>query len=396
MSFKKVSWLMLIVLLLGLVTACGATSEVVEVEVTRVVTETQVQKVEVTRIVEGETVTEVKEVPVEVTRIVEVPAAESQVEAEPVAQAPKYTFYHLLWGMDDANVNFHIASAEAYMAMNKEVEIVTSGTETYDPALHAQLLDTIIASEPDGIFMHISDVDTLLPGLEKAKEMGIPVMSVTSHPPSEEPLDKLKGLVLPCWVGSDEALIGGAMGEYLLAQNPEPKHVIYLITTPGHAGHEARAQAFFDTMPAGTKTEKLATGQDPEQFKDILKAYLTKNEDVDVIFGMILANKWVADVLDDMGKKGEIVYFTSDEAPSSLDGIEQGYITATFTQEFPIQAQLAYNIMYLYKESGMAPVKPIITGPAIVDASNVEIVKGLVMGALGEDVYAESSPFSEY
>lgn len=306
----------------------------------------------------------------------------------------KYTFYHLLWGMDDANVNFHIASAEAYMEMNSAVKMVTSGAETYDPALHAQLLDTIIASEPDGIFLHISDIDTLLPGLRKAKAAGIPVMSVTSHPPSEEPLNKLKGLILPCWVGSDESLIGSAMGEYLLEKIPQPKHVIYLITTPGHAGHEARAQAFFDTMPSGTKTEKVATGQDPEQFKDILKAYLTENPDVDCIFGMILCNKWVADVLDDMGKKG-LIYFTSDEAPSSLDGIEQGYITATFTQEFPIQGQLAYNIMYLYKESGMAPVKPIITGPAIVDKSNVAIVKGLVKSALGDDIYAKSSPFSE-
>lgn len=395
MSFKRVTWLLLVVLLLGLLTGCGAKPEVVEVEVTRVVTETEIQEVEVTRIVEGETVTEIKEVPVEVTRIVEVPVTvESQVVEEPVAQAPKYTFYHLLWGMDDANVNFHIASAEAYMAMNSEVKIVTSGTETYDPALHAQLLDTIIASEPDGIFLHISDIDTLLPGLQKAADAGIPVMSVTSHPPSEEANAKMAGLVLPCWVGSDESLIGGAMGEYLLDKLPEPKHVIYLITTPGHAGHEARAQTFFDTMPAGTKTEKLATGQDPEQFKDILKAYLTENEDVDAIFGMILCNKWVADVLDDVGRS-DIIHFTSDEAPSSLDGIELGYVTATFTQEFPIQAQLAYNIMYLYKESGMAPIRPIITGPAIVDASNVAIVKGLVMDALGEDGYAEASPFTE-
>jgi len=320
--------------------------------------------------------------------------AEETVAEEVVAEEtePTYTFHHLLWGMDDANVKWHIASAEAYMAMNSDVRIEYSGPETYDPALHAQFLDTIIASEPDGIFLHISDVDTLLPGLQRAADAGIPVMSVTSHPPSEEANAKLEGLILPCWVGSDESLIGGAMGEYLLSILPEPEHVIYLITTPGHAGHEARAQAFFDSMPAGTVTEKVATGQDPEQFKDILRAYLTDNPDVDCIFGMILCNKWVADVLEEMGKT-DIIYFTSDEAPSSLDGIKLGYVTATFAQEFPIQGQLAYNIMYLYKKSGMCPIQPIITGPSIVDESNVDIMIELAKNALGEDVYRESSPF---
>jgi len=330
----------------------------------------------------------------EETTVVE-EAAEETVAEEVVAEEtePTYTLHHLLWGMDDANVKWHIASAEAYMEQNKDVKVEYSGTETYDPALHAQLLDTIIASRPDGILMHISDVDTLLPGLQKAADEGIPVMSVTSHPPSEEANAKLKGLILPCWVGSDESLIGSTMGEYLLNILPEPKHVIYLITTPGHAGHEARAQAFFDTMPAGTVTEKVATGQDAEQFKDILRSYLTDNPDVDCIFGMILCNKWVADVLDELGKKGDIIYFTSDEAPSSLDGIELGYVTATFAQEFPIQGQLAYNTLYLYLKSGMCPIQPIITGPSIVDASNVAIMKELAKKALGEDVYKESSPF---
>lgn len=324
--------------------------------------------------------------------VVEEATAVSQVVTEPVAQAPKYTFHHLLWGMTDPNVKWHIASAEAYMAMNKEVTIKYSGPEDYDPAQHAQFLDTILASQPDGILLHISDVDTLMPGLKKAQEMGVPIMSVTSHPPSEEANAKMKGLVLPCWVGSDEALVGGVMGEYLLEKLPEPRHVVYLIATPGHAGHEARAQGFFDAMPAATKTTRLATGEDPEPFKDILRSFLTQNEDVDAIFGMILTNKWVADVLDETGKKG-VIYLTSDESPSSVEGILKGYVTATFSQEFPIQGQLAYNLLYLYKKSGMAPIQPIITGPSIVDASTAEAMKQLAINAMGEDGYYESSPF---
>jgi len=326
---------------------------------------------------------------------VEVETTEAADDVVAEDAAPTYTFHHMLWMQGDANTSFHTAAGEAYMAINSDVAVEYSAPEPYDPVEHAAQLDTIIAGAPDAIFLHLSDVDTLLPSLQAAADAGIPVGSVTSHPPSEEANAKIKGLVLPCWVGSDEALIGGAMGEYLLGILPEPQHVIYLITTPGHAGHEARAEAFFAEMPAGTVAEKLETGSDPEEFKDILTAYLTENPDVDCIFGMILCNKWVADVLDDMDKKGEIIYFTSDENPSSLDGIKQGYITATFTQEFPIQGLLAYHIMYLYLEYAMAPIQPIITGPAIVDASNVDVISELVLNALGQEAWDAASPFAE-
>lgn len=67
---KKRRLLPIVLLLLGLIfVACQGQApepERVEVEVTRVVTETEVQEVEVTRVVEGEVVTEVVEVEVEV------------------------------------------------------------------------------------------------------------------------------------------------------------------------------------------------------------------------------------------------------------------------------------------------------------------------------------------
>ncbi len=54
-----------------LVAAVSCSSEPEVIEVSRVVTETEIQEVEVTRIVEGETVVEIQEVEVEVTSIVE-------------------------------------------------------------------------------------------------------------------------------------------------------------------------------------------------------------------------------------------------------------------------------------------------------------------------------------
>jgi len=319
------------------------------------------------------------------------PAAETTAAAEK-SEGVKYTFYHMLWGMTDPNVKWHIANAEAYMKTNPLVKIETVGPENYDPGEHAKFMDTILAANPDGILLHISDVNTLLPSLKAAKEKGIPVMSVTSHPPLPEDNEKLEGLVLPCWVGADESLIGGVMGGRLLQELPNPKHVMYTITTPGHAGHEMRAQGFFDSMPEGTKSTKLAAGEEPTKFKDILRSFLVENPDVDSIFTFLMCNKWVKDVVDELGRT-DIILLTADDAPSSIEAILKGYYLATFGQEFAIQGQLAYHILYLYKENGVNPIKPIITGPFLYDKSNAQVVKDQIIKVMGEDYYNQESPW---
>lgn len=306
------------------------------------------------------------------------------------AAEPKYTFYHLLWSMTDANVQFHIKAGEAYMKANPNVEIKFVGPEAYDPAEHAKFLDTIINANPDGICLHISSVDALLPGLKEAKEKGIPVVSVTSHPPTEEDNAKMKGLFLT-WVGADEKLIGTRLGERL-QESITPVHVAYLVGHLGHAGHEMRAAGFAESMPEGVVTDKVAIGDEPTHAKDVIRSYLAKNPDVNALFGGAPFNKWISDVVEEMGRT-DIQLLTSDDAPSSLEAIVQGKYLATFSQEFPIQAPLAYNVLYWYQETGMYPVAPLITGPMVVDASNVQLFKDLAIAIFGEDEYYKLSPY---
>ena len=302
----------------------------------------------------------------------------------------KYTFYHILWGMADANVQFHIRAGEAYMASHPDVEIKYVGPENYDPAEHAKFLDTVLNAEPDGIAMHISTVDALLPGLRAAKEKGIPFVSVTSHPPSAEDNAKLEGLYLT-WVGADESIIGARLGARVLAETT-PKRVAYLMSHLGHAGHEQRAAGFFSVMPEGVATDRVAMGEEPQKAKDVIRSYLVANPDVGSLFGSAPTNKWITDVLDELGR-GDILVVTSDASPSSLECIIEGKCLATFSQQFPIQAPMAYEVLYHYNKSQMWPVTPIATGPMVVDAANAEVFKNVVISVLGEDAYYGMSPY---
>ena len=109
---RRVTVFLAAFVLLGLVlTACAP--QTVEVEVTRVVTETEVvtEEIEVTRVIEGEVVTE----QVEVTRVIEV-----EVEAEPME-----TTVVEFWTTDneEGRVDTYEAVAARYMEANPGVEI---------------------------------------------------------------------------------------------------------------------------------------------------------------------------------------------------------------------------------------------------------------------------------
>lgn len=302
----------------------------------------------------------------------------------------KYTFYHILWSMTDANVQFHMKAGEAYMRSHPEVEIKYVGPEAYDPAEHAKFLDTVLNANPDGIAMHISSADALLPGLRAAQGKGIPFVSVTSHPPGADDNEKLDGLYLN-WVGANEELIGDVMAKRVLEEGV-PTRVAYLMTHLGHSGQEQRANGFFAAMPEGVTTDKLAIGDEPQKAMDVIRSYMISNPDVTVLFTSAPTNKWVTDVVAELGRD-DVKVLTADDAPSSLECVLEGHCLATFSQQFPIQAPLAYEVLYQFKETGMYPTGPVVTGPRVVDLDNAQEFKDVVMGVLGEDGYYDLSPY---
>ena len=145
-------------------------------------------------------------------------------------------------------------------------------------------------------------------------------------------------------------------------------------------------------MPDGVESDKLAIGEEPQKAKDIIRSYIVANPDVTILFTSAPSNKWVTDVIDELGRD-DIKVLTSDAAPSSLECILESHCLATFSQQFPIQAPFAYESLYHYNESGMFPVAPVLTGPMVVDASTAPKFKEVVMGVLGEDAYYDLSPF---
>ena len=102
----------------------------------------------------------------------------------------------------------------------------------------------------------------------------------------------------------------------------------------------------------------------------------------------------MTDVLEELGRE-DILVVTADASPSSLECVLSGKCLATFSQQLPIQAPMAYEVLYHYNQSQMWPVTPIATGPMIIDASNAEGFKSCGgLRPIGEDAYYDLSPSS--
>ena len=100
----------------------------------------------------------------------------------------------------------------------------------------------------------------------------------------------------------------------------------------------------------------------------------------------------MTDTLEELNRT-DIAFVTSDDSPTSLEGVLSGKILATFSQEFPIQAPFAYEVLYNYKKTGMAPIAPVVTGPTVVDKSNAQKFKDLELEIFGKDAYYKMSPY---
>src|SRR5690554_4564729 len=153
------------------------------------------------------------------------------------------------------------------------------GPEKYSVEELVDMLNSAIATRPDGIAVTITDPVAVEKPLQRAIDMGIPVIAINVP----DPRAREQAIPYLFYVGGDEYLSGKRAAERILADR-KPKRAVVTIHEIGHMGLESRAQGFIDVMTeAGVPAEKLATYLDPTQAIEILKGYFSRNPETDAI-----------------------------------------------------------------------------------------------------------------
>ena len=189
------------------------------------------------------------------------------------------------------------------------------------------------------------------------------------------------------YIGSDDYKSGYAAGDYFAKHNF--KDAVCLNTLPGAANIEAFCKGMTDGVVAGGgKGSALplpATSfGSATAVAQALKGHLLRNPQINAVFaiGNVDTNSGISGVTQ-AGKKGKVQVCGMNIDETALSNIKNGTQLCAIDQQGYLQGFLAVSILNGHVNYGLSvPTREILTGPGVIDASNVDAaMKGVKAGA---------------
>ncbi|NVK06608.1 MAG: substrate-binding domain-containing protein [Marivivens sp.] len=254
----------------------------------------------------------------------------------------------------------------------------TQNYENFGPDL-VTLINQAVAQGVDGIAIPVWVPDAQVPALQAAAAQGIKIMQYNSGLPVKEEIGAIN------YFGSDEYEAGFGGGQYLAEAGA--KHILCHIQVPGAINLEERCRGVTDgAASAGAKVTVLTTPPnldgDVTGTAEALKAEFIGDSSIDAMvscadFGAAAG----ANAVEQTGANVMVSAF--DFSPASLERISAGTQTMAIDQQPYLQGFLATSMLFANLKFGTEiSTDPVLTGPAIIDAANVDAVKvGAALGA---------------
>ncbi len=272
-----------------------------------------------------------------------------------------------------------MGAREAAEHLNIELHEQYSG---WDPQTMIQQFREAIAASPDGIvIMGHPGEDAMRPLVEEAIEAGIIVTSGNNPLPTLEAEFQTMGFG---YAGADLYAGGYLTGQAMVAAGLEPGDKALVYDIWHQEGRSVSAQGVYDALvEAGLEVEQLDVSNevdtDASLAVPVLTAYLEANPDLKAIgtqHGNITAN--LMRVLQEAGKEpGEIIVGGIDLSPATIEGIQEGYISASFDQVLYLQGYLPIQQIWL-TENYLIPGLHINTGVGTVTPQNIDEIAPLI------------------
>jgi len=237
-----------------------------------------------------------------------------------------------------------------------------------------------IATNPDGIAIPILASEPLDPILRDAINQGIPV--VAFNIPDPRPADER--IPYLAYVGGDETQVGIQLASKVLAsaaagEIPAPTGAVCADWDPSHQGLAARCRGFTDTLAAAdVTTETLTISQNQADAVSQMESYLQGHPDVNVIFAVTAASgPWMWAAANDLNLSPDVdtegvTVLSVDESPVSLEGVKGGHLLGTHSQGFYLQGYVPFELLYWYHELGYRPFNDVLSGPILIDSTNID------------------------
>ena len=262
------------------------------------------------------------------------------------AQEQGTIYYMIPTLLDEFQTESQKAIEKVYGEMGYEVVSLDAQNR---PDLQLNQLEDVIELAPDAIVMNAVDFDSIVPGIEKARAAGIPVLNYDRQIRTTEfDLTSVAGTVEIGRLAAEQAIA-------LLEDRHDTVQgkVLQILGDPGDNYTLDIQQGFEEVMardaPDVEIVTKAAMQWEASNAGDIVSDQLLVNDDIDLIFAHAahLTVPIIA-VLEGAGRKpGDVMLMASNGAPVGLDNIRSGWQQAEIEQ--PLYAQIYGLAMFTPK-----------------------------------------------
>ncbi|MCW2683618.1 MAG: Monosaccharide transporter substrate-binding protein family [Blastococcus sp.] len=238
-----------------------------------------------------------------------------------------------------------------------------------DPQRQAQLIDAAVNQDVDGIVVSMANPDAIQDSVEAAVAAGIPVVTINSGGDLSAEFGAIGH------VGQDERIAGQGAGAQLKANGATG--VLCVIHEAGNIGLDERCSGASQGF-GGNFTVIQVDINDLQGAQSTITSQLQSSPDLDAVLTLNSAVAAVAvAAAGDAGSDAQVATF--DLNADVITGIQDGDIAFAVDQQQYEQGYLPVVMLKLFAENRntVGGGHPVLTGPGIVDAENVDEIADL-------------------
>ncbi|HEY4604820.1 MAG TPA: sugar ABC transporter substrate-binding protein [Blastococcus sp.] len=238
-----------------------------------------------------------------------------------------------------------------------------------DPQRQAQLVDAAVNQDVDGIVVSMANPDALQESIAAAVDAGIPVVTINSGG------DRSAEFGAIGHVGQDETIAGQGAGGRLAKDGA--KKVLCVLHEAGNIGLEQRCSGASEGFGGDVMTLQVDIN-DLQAAQATITSQLRSDPSIDAVLTLNSAVAAVAvAAAADAGSDAEVATFDLDQ--EVIKGIQDGSVAFAVDQQQYEQGYLPIVMLKLYAENlnTVGGGQPVLTGPGIVDSTNVDEIADL-------------------
>jgi len=294
-----------------------------------------------------------------VTAVVTLGAASGQAQEQTAPKAFKGDASDTYYFVDFVSgVEYWFPVYEMFKQAGQQlgVKTVYTGTPEYDVNKQVAVFDQILAKNPKGIFLAPMNPDPFIEPINRAYEMGVPVVTFASDSPNSKRVSYITSdnVREGEWAADTIAEAMGGKGEFAVLENP------------GQDNHDKRIAAFLKRMETKWPDMKLAaraaSNQDPTKAYNALLTIAQANPNLGAVF-MPEANSALgaAQAAKELGSGIKVM--CADVNGKILDMIKAGEVFGSINPNQGMQGYMGMLMLFL------------AANPAMIDPMNADVAE---------------------